>query len=281
MPGKRKSTQSYNARFKRARMGMKTQAGYRRLLSRNLPSRFGGPYRGVAIVTKRVNQLYRMIETKEATHKLESGLAVGDRYLIYHNNTYILPIEPFRLAQGAADAMGEGLQANRIGDRISIKGLMIRGQVETAQLRSKVYFRIMLVKAAKGDTIDRTTLFKNNCSNKMLDQVNTERFTVLAQRIMNVTVTGQNPATWNNTNFNGETNDSYRGGIGTRNFTIWVPGNRIIKDGNMQFENNSFQPKFFDYKIVVLAYDHVATAQDTNQILQLNCIYTKCYFKDA
>lgn len=280
MPVKRKSL-SYNARFKRARMGMKTQAGYRRMLSRNLPSRFGGPYRGVAIVTKRVNQLYRMIETKEATHKIESGLAVGDRYLIYHNLPYVLSIEPFRLAQGAADAMGEGLQANRIGDRISIKGLMIRGQVETAQLRPKVYFRIMLVKCAKGDTIDRTTLFKNNCANKMLDQVNTERFTIIAQRIMNIQVTNQGATTWNNVNFNGETNDSNRGGIGTRNFTIWVPGNRIIKDGNMQFENNAFQPKFFDYKIVVLAYDHVATAQDANQILQLNCIYTKCYFKDA
>lgn len=278
MPVKRKSTQSYTARYKRARKYGLTTRGVQSLMQRR-PRRIQP--KSISMVVNRVNNLYRMIETKEITHKVESGLAVSDRILIAHNNVGVLSIEPFRLAQGAGDAMGEGLQANRIGDRISIKGLMIRGQVETAANRPKVYFRIMFIRAAKGDTIDRTTLFKNNCSNKMLDQVNTERFSIIAQRVMNVTVTGQNPTTWNNISLNGEPNDSIRGGIGTRNFSMWIPGTKIVSGGNMQFENNAFQPKFFDYKIVVMAYDHVATAQDANNILQLNCIYTKCYFKDA
>lgn len=98
---------------------------------------------------------------------------------------------------------------------------------------------------------------------------------------MNVKVDNGQAGTWNNVLVNGEVGDSSRGGIGTRNFSIWVPGPKIVSGGNMQFENNSFQPKFFDYKIVCVAYDHVATAQDTNDVLQLNVIYTKCYFKDA
>lgn len=276
MPAKRKAS-SYAARYKRARTTGTYNRGTQALANR-LKKRVYNVNRSVV---KRVNNLYRMIETKECTHKVESGLAVGDRIMVAHNQIGVLSIEPFKLAQGAGDAMRDGLQANRIGDKITIKGLMIRGQVECAQYRPKVFFRIMLIKAAKGDTIDRDTLFKNNCSNKMLDQVNTERFTIVAQRIMNITVQGQNPTSWNNVSVNGEPVDSYKGGIGTRNFTIWVPGNRIVRGGNMQFQDNNFQPKFFDYKIVVLAYDHVATAQDVNNILQVNCIYTKCYFKDA
>lgn len=281
MPAKRKSGLTYNQRYKRARTQGRAYKGMVNVLTRGGGSKPRVRYGVLTRTVNRVNNLYRMIETKEATHKVESGIAVGDRLLLNHNLSVNLTIEPFKLAQGAADAMGEGLQANRIGDRISIRGLMIKGQVETAPNRAKVYFRIMLIKAAKGDTVDRSTLFKNNCSNKMLDQVNTERFTILAQRVMNVTVTGQNSTTWNQLTLTGEPNDSSRGGIGTRNFSMWIPGNKIVKGGNMQFENNSFQPKFFDYKIVCLAYDHVATAQDVNAVLQLNCIYTKLYFKDA
>lgn len=278
MPAVKRSRLSYNARYKRAR---RTGTMYRGLATQLL--RRGRVYAAQkkAPLTKRVNNLYRMIETKEATHKIESGLAVADRIMLTHNQLFILNIEPFRLAQGAGDAMGNGLQANRIGDKISIKGLMIRGQIETAQNRPKVYFRIALVRCAKGDVPDRTTFFKNNCDNKMLDQVNTERYSIIAQRVMNVTVMGQNATLWNNVSFSGEPNNSNLGGIGTRNFSMWIPGHKIVRGGNMQFENNSFQPKFFDYKIVCLAYDHVATAQDVNQVLQANCIYTKCYFKDA
>lgn len=279
MPYKRsRSLSSFSSRAKRAR---RTGSMYKgqinlgaRALTRITRIRAAG-------LTKRVNNLYRMIETKECTHKVESGLAVGDRLLIYHNNIYVPGIEPFRLAQGAADSMNEGLQANRIGDRISIRGLMIKGQVECAQFRPKVYFRIMLIKAAKGDTITRATLFKNNCDNKMLDQVNTERFTILAQRVMNVKVDNGQAGIWNNVSVDGVVGDSTRGGIGTKNFSMWIPGRKICSGGNMQFENNAFQPKFFDYKIVCVAYDHVATAQDVNQVLQVNVLYTKCYFKDA
>lgn len=279
MPAKRKL--SYNERYKRARTQGRAYKGMVNVLTRSGSKRPPVRYAVLTRTVNRVNKIYNMIETKECTHKIESGLAVGDRIMFTHNQLFILNIEPFRLAQGAGDSMGAGLQANRIGDKISIKGLMIKGQVETAQYRPKVYFRIALVRCAKGDVPDRTTFFKNNCDNKMLDQVNTERYSIIAQRVMNITVQGQNPTSWNNVSVNGEPVDSYKGGIGTRNFTMWIPGYKIVRGGNMQFENNAFQPKFFDYKLVCLAYDHVATAQDVNQVLQCNCIYTKCYFKDA
>lgn len=167
MPYKRKSLLTYNERYKRARNYGRAYKGMVNVLTGTTKKR-PAP-RVNKLVINRVNNLYRMIETKECTHKIESGLASDSRYMVSHNNIRLLAIEPFKLAQGAGDAMGEGVQVNRVGDRISIRGLMIKGQVECAQYRPKVYFRIMLIKAAKGDTITRDTLFKNNCANKMLD----------------------------------------------------------------------------------------------------------------
>jgi hypothetical protein len=44
----------------------------------------------------------------------------------------------------------------------------------------------MLIKMAKGDTINRATLFKGAADNKMIDQLNTERYTVVAQKTLTV-----------------------------------------------------------------------------------------------
>lgn len=279
MPAKRKSTVSYNTRFKRARMQMRTQAGYRKLLSRNLPPRFGGPKVRYAVLTKRVNQLYGMIETKEMTFKIETAqpLGAGTTYYLKHNDVYNVPIQPFRCAQGAADAMGEGLQANRIGDKVTIRGLSIRGMMHNTPDRPKVYYRIMLLRCAKGDTVDRSTLFKNCCDNKMVDQVNTERFSIIGQKVFNCQASNGGGAPV----VNGVPQGFMVAGQCTRTFSMWIPGSKIVRNGNLQYENNAFQPKFFDYKIVVLAYDHTNSLQDTSNVGFINVLYTKCYFKDA
>ena len=175
--------------------------------------------------------------------------------------------------------MQEGNQANRIGDQITIKGMMVKGFIENALNRPKVYYRVMLVRCAKGDTIDRGTLFKGNCSNKMLDQVNTERFTIIAQKIFNV---GSSNAAPTSVNTAGEPESSTtRPGISTKTFSMWIPGTKFGKGGNVQFENNSYQVKFYDYRFVFVAYDWFGTPQDINNVGYINCFYTKTYFKDA
>ncbi len=45
----------------------------------------------------------------------------------------------------------------------------------------------MLVKCAKGDLPTRTTLFLNNADNKMIDELNTERYSIIASKIFTVT----------------------------------------------------------------------------------------------
>ena len=56
--------------------------------------------------------------------------------------------------------------------------------VENSLGRARVYYRIMLIKGAKADTFDRTTIFKGDSTNKTMDVVNTERFTVIAHKIV-------------------------------------------------------------------------------------------------
>lgn len=235
-------------------------------------------------LASKVNRLYNMIETKEITWKLESTGTGAARVFLPHNNVYLWTQNMFQVSQGATDNMQEGNQVNRIGDRINVRGLMITGFFENALERSKVHYRVMLIRCAKGDTIDRSTLFKNNCNNKMIDQVNTERFTIVAQKIFNIEASNSGQA--QTASLTGQpltaaTSANWFGGQGTRTFKMWVPGKKFGNYGNIQFENGGYQIKFYDYRIVILAYDWYGTPQDANNVGFVNCLYTKCYFKDA
>ena len=265
-----RSTTSFRSRAKRARRTGSMYKGQIGLGTKAM-SRIKS-----ARLTKRVNNLYRMIETKEITWKLES--TVSTKYEFPHNNLLVWTQNPFQVSQGAADNMSNGNAPNRIGDQITVKGLGLTLFLENAIGRSKVFYRIMIVKCAKGDIIDRSTFFKNNCDNKMIDQVNTERFTVVAQKMFTV-----QPSNAIGSSAPSATGISQGGvnGIATKVVKFWVPGRKFGRGGNVQYENNSYQLKFFDYKVVMLAYDWFGTPQDVNNVGLINCMYTKIYFKDA
>lgn len=221
----------------------------------------------------------RTIETKEAQWRNNVNTALA------HNNVYVCQagvntvLNPFNTGYGSADPMDRN-SGSRVGDSITVKGLMIKGFIENSLSRPKVYYRVMLVKAAKGDTIDRSTLFKNDADNKMIDQVNTERFTILAQKIFTVSASNA-MATGVSSVLTGTTSSASVTGIATRTFKMWIPGSKFGRQGVMQYENNSSQIKFYDYRIVFVVYDWFGTPQDVNNVGQINELYTKLYFKDA
>lgn len=168
----------------------------------------------------------------------------------------------------------------RIGDKISIKGLLVKGFFEGALSRSKVYFRVMLIRGAKGETFNRANLFKGMSDNKMLDQLNTERFSVVWQKIF--TVTPPNPAA-SGVSASGEVTGASPGGItGNKIIKAWIPGRKFGRDGVITYEDGSqTQVKFYDYRFVVLAYDWYGTPQDVNNVGRINEMYSCVYFKDA
>jgi len=230
----------------------------------------------MAAMNKRISSITRMIETKENTRALrEVDLA--------HNALTVLDINPFTITFGtdAPDAQGTGA---RIGDAISLRGMLIKAMFQNSFGRSKVYFRVMLIRCAKGDNPTRISLFKNSSNNKMLDQVDTDRYTVVAQKIFTISCT--NPAASGvvlpGPLSSGVPNAGTPAGIGTKIVSMYLPGKKFGRGGYVQYENSSAtQLKFYNYKICVLAYDWFQTAQDINNVGLVNEIYTKLYYKDA
>lgn len=259
----RKTKLSYTRRVKRARVrGTTGLAGILR-----------------ASVT-RTNQLYRMIETKEGSQK--SGVNVS----LPHNNITVVQnsaggaLNIFATGNSATDPMDRNTGA-RIGDQINVKGVMVKAFFENALQRNRVYYRVMLLRGAKGETFDRSTIFKNDSDNKMIDQINTERFTIVAQKVFSIT--GINGVA-NLVGTNGEPLISSNTAIaaqGTKTIKMWIPGIKFGRNGNIQYENLSAQVKFYDYRICILVYDWYGTPQDINNVGKINELYTKVYFKDA
>lgn len=226
-----------------------------------------------------VRSLTRMIETKECQRKGPVNGALG------HNNVEVIPdtaggfyLNPFQMTQGAGDPMSQST-GNRIGDSIAVRGLSIKCFFENALDRPRVYYRVMLVKCAKGDVPTRAVLFKNDSNNKMLDVVNTERFTILAQKIFTISCSNPAPTGVSGT---GVPTGTTSAGPGTKIVTMWVPGRKFGRDGVVQYHSDSSSDlKFFDYRLAVVAYDWYGTPQDANTVGRYNEIFTKLYYKDA
>lgn len=231
-----------------------------------------------AILATKVDNLYNMIETKELSHKTASNVG------LQHNNTLslqrsdALALNIFYCGQGVDDPMAQNT-GSRIGDAFNCRGVMIRGFFENAINRSKVFYRIMVLKGAKGETFARSTIFKGDSDNKMIDQVNTDRFTIVAQKVFTISCASQAPTSVDTA---GQVSAGGMAGIGTKTVKMWIPGSKFGRNGRVQYENGSVsQVKFYDYRIVVLAYDWYGTPQDINVVGRINELYTKCYFKDA
>jgi len=226
----------------------------------------------------KVAQLTRTIETKEGCRRVTN-------FHCSHNNLTVLNdadgnvFNPFISAQNVGDPMAAG-GMNRIGDKITVMSLRFKFMVEGSLARSKVYFRFMLIKMAKGDTLDRSTFFQNACGNKMIDMVNTERFTVLASKT--ITVSPPNSVAVGVTALTGVTSGGTQGTTGSKILTMYVPGKKFGKGGTITYENASTnQIKFYDYRLAVVAYDWYGTPQDINNVGFINDGYVKIYFKDA
>lgn len=273
MPMKRK--RSGAPKRPRPSPGFTTSRGMRRMVKTSRKY-------GYALGTQaRVRNLERMIETKEGRLKTNTNLGIS------HNNISVLAssaggdLNPFYTTNGAADPMDNTGQ--RVGDSITVRGLLFKAYFENALQRSKVHYKIFLVRKAKGDTLDRSTFFKNNCDNKMIDQINTERYTIVASK--KFTISAANAGAANAEALSGVPRQSTTdptGGQGTRAVSIWVPGKKFGRGGVIKYENtSSTQVKFYDYRWVVMAYDWFGTLQDTNQVGKLNEAYVKLYFKDA
>lgn len=233
----------------------------------------------------------RNIETKQSNHTVATTN-------VYHNKIAIIDTNLFVTTQGTGDPMTTD-SANRIGDEINVRGLSIRFMMDMALNQSDVTYRAMIIKAAKGDQPDINTLFNGLSPCKLLDRINTERYSIVASKTFkitarNMTVPGTQSEFSNQTqgatgastgvgylsatvNYNAQ-------GKATRLMNIWIPGSKLFRNGVCKFENGSTQTKFFNYYFIIYSWSNSdANVDPAQNIINgiLKHYVCQMYYKDA
>lgn len=248
------------------------------------------PKTKLSTLSTQISRITRTIETKDQVWKSGTNVALP------HNQLHQVlaagsggRMNIFQIDVGAGDAMSNG-GGRRIGDEITVSRVLLKGMLENALGRPKVNYRIMVVRAAKGDTPSRTTLFRGVTGNKLIDQINTERYTIVAQKVITINSTNPMANTVTSAGVPIEAPQLVTGnaaaGIGSKLFTISIPGKKFFRGGRVRYEDQSAtQVKFYDFHIMIMTYDWFGTPDDIlgvfNDVGRLNEMYCKVYYKDA
>lgn len=230
-------------------------------------------------ISNRLSRIERTIEVKEGLRLFTGTPNLG----VPHNQLVSLTSSLLATNVGAADNMDAIGQ--RVGDQLTLKGVSIKLFVQNQAQRPKVYYRVMVIRSAKGDTPDRSTLFKGLAGNKMIDQINNERFTVLAQQVCTVTSEGSQAWTSQTGVLGGvplsQNGSDVIGAVGSKIISMWVPGDKFSRGGKIIYENSGSQPKFYSYHLMILCYDWYYTPQDVNNVGAVTEGWCKLYYQDA
>lgn len=221
----------------------------------------------------------QMIETKQSNTTSPDGTEIS------HNNFVTLSSKLLKTTQGISDPTIFN-SSNRIGDKINLKGLKIKMMVELNERYSDVTFRMMVVKCARGDTPTRATLFNDLSGNKMLDTINKERYTILFQKYFKIKApnhgtVGEIPTLPPGSGHHYANDGDLRLSRATKIVSAWIPGKAFTKSGVIVYNNNTEDPKFFDYHCILYAYSNYSTAQDLWNIARVNDYVATLYYKDA
>lgn len=226
--------------------------------------------------------------TKKNLELKKSVFTSSDGIQISHNSFVIVDNNPFSTGQGVKNP-DNSIFDNRIGDKINLKGMKMTFMFELNERYSDVTFRILVVKCAKGDTPSTSTLFNNISGNKMIDTLNTDRYTIVHQQFfkMRSPNIASNGVASGGLLTNAGTFDMLNGqqtimSRATKIIKIWLPAKRITKSGILQYENGTAQLKFFDYKVLVYAYSNYSTSETLGfNVGRVNDYVNQIYYTDA
>lgn len=157
-------------------------------------------------------------------------------------------------------------QGGRIGDEVWPVGLSLKLWLSNKADRPNVMYRILIV-ASPPDTYSMaspTGLFKGSIGNKMLDYVDTDRYTIKYSKLVQ-------PFAGDYSLESGATNKEH-----SRMLNIWIP----IK-GKIQYaQDTGTLPKYQKHiwSLIVIAYDAFGSLT-TDNIASFSLMY-RFYFKD-
>lgn len=263
------------------------RGSYKKSAKRALTKKYGAPKKVVPAVrtlqaaVRRLNvKMNKTIETKQSVYTAPDSIEISHNNFITIVNGNLL-----QTTQGITDPRTTNT-ANRIGDSIFLKGVSLKMMLELNSRYSDVTFRLLVVKTARGVTLDRATLFNGLSGNKMIDTLNTERYTIIAQKFFKMKAPNYGSAV-----------DDGAGGIpqpsgygqvaastysrATKIVKLWLPGTKFSKSGKITYEDGSSQVKFFDYHVLLYAYSNYTTLQDLWNVARLNDYVQVMYYQDA
>jgi len=235
--------------------------------------------RALRRLNMRMNKIVSTIETKSGVQKYSDGLELGHNALVVFSNSMLYT------ANGTTD--NEDGFGTRIGDKITLSSVTVKGMLELNERYSDVTVKVVVVKSAKGDEPTQDTLWQGSSGNKMLDNFNTERFTILKSKIVKlkapnmaiVSAGGTSQVT--GSGFTVGTADTQQSRA-TKMFSFSIPGKKFMRNGIIQYEDKSAQPKFYDYHLVFFAYSNYSTSYTLGfNVARVNDAFTKLHYKDA
>lgn len=232
-------------------------------------------------VKKMINAaLSKNIETKSSIFTSTDGLE------ILHNGFVSLTDHLLATGQGVTDPQMLDY-GNRVGDKINLRGVSLKMMYELNERFSDVTLRTLVIKSARGDIPTRATIFNGISGNKMLDTLNRERYTILADKWTKIKApnTGTFGGTYGAVGSGANHADSANQLLSraTRIIKMWIPGKKFARSGVIQYENGSSSQKFFDYHVVVYAYSNYSGLQDFAgyNVARVNDFISQMYYKDA
>jgi len=229
-------------------------------------------------LNQRMNAITRTIETKSGVQTFADGFELGHNRVVTFAQGNLL-----RTNNGTTDS--ENSTGTRIGDKITLQRMQIKGMIELNERYSDVSVKVMVIKSAKGDVPDQSNIWQGASANKLLDTFDTERFTILKVKFLklrapNMSIIASGVQTvGSGFTAGGSTSLQSRA---SRMFSITIPGKKFGKNGVVQYENNSQQAKFFDYTLIFFAYSNYSTSDTLGfNVARVNDCLVKLHYKDA
>ena len=239
-----------------------------------------------AMINKAINV---NVETKKSCYTSEDGTE------IFHNNFIMIDSNLLSTSQGLTNPE-TSQSGNRIGDKLTCKGVSLKFMFELNERYSDVTFRLMVVRSARGDVPTRATLFNGLCGNKSMDTMNTDRYSLIAGKTFkmkspNMTAVGDNGTSvqhqsvllQNAGTYYAGGSASYAGSSrATRMVNLWIPGSKFARNGVILYDaNDSQKQKFWDYHVLCFAYSNYSCLQDVWAVGRVNDYMRRMFYKDG
>jgi len=258
---------------------------------RSVAKKYGTTVKKANVAASTIQAAVKRVLFKHAETK-ESQSDISDYQQIQHNSFInIFPNNILNTTPGVNDPTSGNTQ-NRIGDKISLQKCTIKMMLELNERYSDATFRIIITKSPRGDTPTINTLFKGHSGNKMLDEINYERYSVIYQKWgkikaapLSVGYSATQDGTSSGIYYSAE--NRIFASRATRTVIIKLDGTKFAKDGVIQYEgpaNNTLQ-KFYDYNVFVYAYANYNTLAPTSisagyNVMAVNDAFVRLTYKD-